>query len=82
MENRELEKTIYFKNTVSTDDTIFKRDAEGNMWTKFHDGSDAITNNSRSAWQSYILCLREVSKEEYDNFQNNPIPYYEDFENE
>jgi hypothetical protein len=82
MERWKSGKTVYFHNTVSTTDAIFKRDPEGNRWTKFHNGIEVMTNNSPSAWQSFILCLREVTKKEYDNFENNPLPYYEDVEND
>jgi hypothetical protein len=74
-------RTIYFKNTVSTDETIFKRDSKGNFWTKFRSGGEVITNESRSAQQSFYLCLREVPKKEYDSFQDSIIPWYEDYVN-
>ena len=79
MEKWKRGKTVYFHNSVNTTDAIFKLDAEGNMWSKFRNGIEAMTPESRSAWDSYILCFCSATKEQYDNFENSLIPNHEDW---
>ena len=63
-----LRETIYWKNTYTNEDAVFRETTNGEKFTKLTGGKEFQSDNSTLAFDAAYYDLHEISKEEYDNF--------------
>jgi len=64
-------QVVYWKNTSDNEYAVFKKLANGDIYTKHQKLGEYKSNDSKMASESMLLDLQEITEEEYNNFPRN-----------
>ena len=60
-------QTVYYANTVTNDEAVFKLTPGGDTFTKFK-GEDEFKSNDSNLADEPLMALQEITKKEYDDY--------------
>jgi len=66
--DKATKQTVYWKNTFTNDDAVFRSDPDGHTYTRLKGGKEFQSDNSTLAFDAKYYDLHEITKEEYDKF--------------